>query len=237
MSATRITVLSGGLGSPSQTGLLADAVAAALHAQQPAVEVEIVQLKEYGADMLAALGAFAPEQLRRVFHRVAASDAVVVLTPILNAAPAGLVKLFLDVLPEGTLRAMPVLMGATGGTSRHSLALDYALRPVLTYLHADVLTTDVFVATADWGGAPDVRPVQDRIAAAAEQLMQRVALRRGGGAGQVPASETGDATADQLAHAAGLELEEPGGLEAITRRLERLSPPPATPPSSGRGDR
>lgn len=223
MTGPRITILSGGLGSPSQTGLLAQAFTAAISRQQPAAHVQTVPVKELGADMLAALGAFTPERLRAVFAQVKSADAVVVLTPILNAAPAGLIKLFLDVLPEGTLRGTPVLLGATGGTPRHSLALDYSLRPVLTYLHADVLATTVFVATSDWGGADDVRPVEERIAQAVGELLGKLA-------GDPPAAQPDSVAADLQ----GLDLEDAGELESITQRLQRLSPPPGTPLSTGR---
>ena len=46
---------------------------------------------------------------------------------------------------------MPVVIGATGGTPRHSLALDYALRPLFAYLRADVIPTAVYASSADWG--------------------------------------------------------------------------------------
>ena len=45
-----------------------------------------------------------------------------------------------------------MLLGATGGTARHSLALEHALRPMFTYLHAVVAPTSVFAATEDWAG-------------------------------------------------------------------------------------
>ncbi|MCT1640812.1 flavoprotein, partial [Dietzia cinnamea] len=40
---------------------------------------------------------------------------------------------------------------ATGGTARHSLAVDYALRPMFAYLKADVVPTTVFAAAEDFG--------------------------------------------------------------------------------------
>ena len=45
-----------------------------------------------------------------------------------------------------------MLLGATGGTARHSLVLEHALRPVFTYLRAVVVPTSVFAATDDWAG-------------------------------------------------------------------------------------
>jgi FMN reductase len=47
---------------------------------------------------------------------------------------------------------MPVLIGATGGSARHSLMLDHAMRPLFSYLRAVVLPTSVYAAPQDWGG-------------------------------------------------------------------------------------
>ena len=73
------------------------------------------------------------------------------MTPIFNASYSGLFKMFFDVLELDALAGMPVLIGATGGTARHSLALDHAMRPLFAYLGAAVVPTGVFAATEDWG--------------------------------------------------------------------------------------
>jgi FMN reductase len=46
---------------------------------------------------------------------------------------------------------MPVLIGATGGTERHSLILEHSLRPMFSYMHAIVSPTGVYAATEDFG--------------------------------------------------------------------------------------
>lgn len=58
--------------------------------------------------------------------------------PIYKAAYSGLLKTFLDLLPQHAFAGKPVLPLATGGSPAHVLALDYALRPVLTALGAQV---------------------------------------------------------------------------------------------------
>ena len=64
-----------------------------------------------------------------------------------------------------------MLIAATGGTERHSLALDHALRPLFSYLHAVVVPTGVFAATADWGSAAATTRLTSRIERAAMQLV------------------------------------------------------------------
>ena len=64
------------------------------------------------------------------------ADGLIAVTPIFTTCYSGLFKSFVDVLDPDSLVDLPVLLGATGGTERHSLALDHAMRPLFTYLHA-----------------------------------------------------------------------------------------------------
>jgi FMN reductase len=83
-----------------------------------------------------------------------------------------LFKSFFDVLDADSLVGKPVLLGATGGTERHSLVLDYQLRPLFGYLKADPVATGVYAASSDWGGA-----LQQRIEKAGAELAALAAGR------------------------------------------------------------
>ena len=76
------------------------------------------------------------------------ADLVVVGTPIYKAAYSGLLKVFLDLLPPDALRDKIVLPLATGGSAAHFLALDYALKPVLSALGARHVLDGVFATDA-----------------------------------------------------------------------------------------
>ena len=69
------------------------------------------------------------------------------MTPIFTTSYSGLFKSFIDVLDPDALSGLPIVIGATGGTERHSLALDYGLRPLFSYLHAVVVPTGVYAAS------------------------------------------------------------------------------------------
>ncbi len=56
---------------------------------------------------------------------------MVIGTPVYKAAYSGLLKSLLDLLPQYALAGKTVLPLATGGSTAHVLAIDYALRPVL----------------------------------------------------------------------------------------------------------
>ena len=90
--------------------------------------------------------------LDALLSAVATADALVLVTPIYSGAYIGMVKDLIDLLPEGALDGVPVLMGGTGGTARHALALDHTVRPLLGHVHAVVAPSAVFAATEDFGG-------------------------------------------------------------------------------------
>lgn len=151
----KIIVVTAGLGQPSATRLLGDrlaaATAAALEARGTVAEIEVVELRELARDLTNHLltGVSSPA-LTEVRSKVSAADAVIAVSPIFSASYSGLFKLFFDVLDPDSLQDRPVLIAATGGSARHSLALEHAFRPLFSYLRARVVPTAVYAAPEDW---------------------------------------------------------------------------------------
>ena len=106
-----------------------------------------LEVRELPGPALLRMDANEPE-LARALALVAAADALVVATPIYKAAYTGMLKLFLDLLPQDGLRGKAVLPLATGGSQSHMLALDYALRPVLQSLAARHILPGVYATDA-----------------------------------------------------------------------------------------
>jgi FMN reductase len=168
----RIVVLAAGLSQPSSTRLLADRIAASVGGKAD-FEIEVHELRDTAQDVTNnLLTGFASPKLQAVIDSVTTSDGVIAVTPIFTTSYSGLFKSFIDILDPATLVAMPVLIGATGGTERHSLALDYAMRPLFTYLHAVVAPTGVYAASTDWGS--DDGKLADRIDRAAAEFASLV---------------------------------------------------------------
>jgi FMN reductase len=93
----------------------------------------------------ALLGADARDAaIAEAVEVVGAASLVIVGTPIYKAAYSGLLKVFLDLLPPDALRGKTVLPLATGGSPAHLLALDYALKPVLSALKAQETLQGIF---------------------------------------------------------------------------------------------
>jgi FMN reductase len=189
MSAPRsVVVVSGGLSQPSSTRLLADrlaeATADALLEQGLESAVTVVELREHAHELAnALLTGFASGRLREALDALAAADAVIAVSPVFQASYSGLFKSFFDVVDDDALRGTPVLAAATGGTARHSLVLEHAMRPLFAHLKALVSPTAVFAASEDWGSTgPAGRGLADRIQRAGAELAGLVGSRPGAAA-------------------------------------------------------
>lgn len=106
-----------------------------------------ILLRQLPAAALLAADAADPA-IAAAVGAVERADLVVVGTPIYKAAYSGLLKVFLDLLPPDALRGKLVLPLATGGSPAHFLALDYALKPVLSALGARHVLDGVFATDA-----------------------------------------------------------------------------------------
>lgn len=200
MSERRIAVVSAGLSNPSSTRMLADRLSAetakALRERDIDVKVDVIELRDLAHGITDnLLTGFAPAPLEEAINRVVSADALIAVTPIFSTSYSGLFKSFIDVLDPDALSGKPVLIGANAGTARHSLAIDYAIRPLFTYLHAEPVSTGVFAASSDWGaGADDVAPLSARVERGAKELAEAIARREPNGSSDPfdPASYLGE---------------------------------------------
>jgi FMN reductase len=180
MTSRTIAVVSAGLGVPSSTRLLADRLAAAvttrLREDGVDVTVEHIEVRELARDVTNnLLAGFPSPDLRVALDTLTHADGIIAVTPVFNGSYSGLFKSFLDVVEPGALDGVPVLIAATGGSERHSLVLDHALRPLFSYLHAVVVPTGVFAASSDWGaGSEGGRALESRVERAAAELADLV---------------------------------------------------------------
>ncbi|MFI1441545.1 FMN reductase [Streptomyces fructofermentans] len=187
----RLVVVSAGLSVPSSTRLLADRLATAVSDRaggQGAVDVRVVELRDLAVEIAHNLTTgFPGPALASALDAVATADGLVVVTPVFSASYSGLFKSFFDVLDPEALTGRPVLIAATGGSARHSLVLEHALRPLFSYLRAVVVPTGVYAASEDWGA----EGLAERIERAAAEL---AGLMRGLTAGaRVAAGPAGSA--------------------------------------------
>lgn len=177
----RLAVVTAGVSQPSGSRLLADRLAdasvAALKSRDVDAVSEVFELRDFAHDITnAVLTGFPSATLRTVVDGVVSSVGVIAVSPIFNASYSGMFKSFFDVLEEDSLRNTPVLLGATGGTERHSLALDHALRPLFAHLRAFVVPSGVYAASSDWGSTDGPHgALVERIQRAAGEFAELVA--------------------------------------------------------------
>ncbi|MBU4465554.1 MAG: FMN reductase [Actinobacteria bacterium] len=183
MTVRRIAVVTAGLSNPSSTRMLADRLSAAtMHSLEEKgiqAEVDVFELRDYAHDITNnLLTGFAAPALESMINAVVSADALIAVTPIFSTSYSGLFKSFIDILEPDALTGTPVLIGANAGTPRHSLAIDYAIRPLFAYLHAEPVSTGVFAASSDWGGSGDqVAPLRERIERGARELAEAIVRR------------------------------------------------------------
>lgn len=168
----KLVVVSAGLSQPSSTRLLADRLTQAV-TQRVDAKVTAIELRDLAQDITNnLLTGFPSPRLDAALRALGDADGAIMVTPIFTTSYSGLFKSFVDVLDPESLTALPVLIAATGGTERHSLALDYAIRPLFAYLHAVVAPTGVYAASSDWGSDGDAASggLPERIDRAAAEL-------------------------------------------------------------------
>lgn len=88
---------------------------------------------------------FASEEILRANEQVAEAEIVVVITPIYKASYTGILKTYLDLLPQKALVGKRIVPIAVGGSLGHLLAIEYALKPVLSVLGATEILNTVYI--------------------------------------------------------------------------------------------
>ncbi|ROL95820.1 NADPH-dependent FMN reductase [Pseudomonas protegens] len=131
-------------GSPSQrsrSGVLLELAKRWL--QQQGVEVVSYQVRDFPAeDLLHAR--FDSAMVINLLQHIEQADGLLIATPVYKASFSGALKTLLDLLPERALSHKVVLPMATGGSIAHMLAVDYALKPVLSALKAQEMLQGIF---------------------------------------------------------------------------------------------
>jgi FMN reductase len=150
--------------------------------QQHGIEVVNYQVRDFDpADLLFAN--FASEAVQQLIQQVARADGLIIATPVYKASFSGALKTLLDVLPERALQHKVVLPIATGGSSAHMLAVDYALKPVLAALKAQEMLHAIFAEDSQIAYADHDTPVQvapalaQRLDDALQHFVQSLARR------------------------------------------------------------
>jgi FMN reductase len=137
-----VVTISGSPSAGSRTQALAAHAGAAIAGR--GFEVAEINVRDLPPDALI-YGRTDAEPIRRALGLIERASGVIVSTPVYKASYTGVLKAFLDLLPQFGLNGKVVLPLVTGGTVSHVLAIDYALRPVLHALGAQHVVAGLFI--------------------------------------------------------------------------------------------
>jgi len=137
----RILAIAGSPSHPSRTYGILEHTAKLL--QQQGLHVDILSVRDLPAEDLV-FGKYDSPALEQPKDLLAKADGVIIATPIYKAAYTGVLKAFLDLLPQKSLTGKVVLPIATGGTIAHLLSVEYALKPILGELGARHILATVY---------------------------------------------------------------------------------------------
>lgn len=177
--APLVVTISGSPSPNSRTWLLTREVGAWL--AEEGFDVNALDIRTLSPEALMFGRADVPE-VRAALSLVEAADGLVIATPIFKASFSGLLKAFLDLLPQFGLTGKTVLPLAVGGSMAHVLAIDYGLRPVLCSMAAEQIVTGVFcldktLSRTDGGGLTIDGDVERLLRGAVRQFSSGVRRR------------------------------------------------------------
>lgn len=144
-------------------------------------EVERINVAELPAEDLIHTR-FESEHIVKANGLLAEADAVIVVSPVYKASYTGVLKTFLDLVPQKGLAGKIVLPLFMGGSLAHLLTIDYALKPVLAvlgarYILGGVYAVDSQVVRNDLGAVELADELKLRLDAALAELAEETALR------------------------------------------------------------
>lgn len=150
MSRLSAVAITGSLTSPSRSASLARGVLQALEALQT-FDSSLFELAHSARSLGQALhrGEVSLD-VEQALDSVEQADVLVVVTPVQRGSFPGLFKHFCDLLNPESLLDVPVILGATGGSERHSLVLEHALRPLFSFFGAQTVPTALFATERDF---------------------------------------------------------------------------------------
>jgi FMN reductase len=136
-----VVAISGSPSYPSRSYTVLEHASGIL--EQHGISISTINLRNLPPEDLMH-GKFDSPYLREANDLVMQANGVLITTPVYKAAYTGILKTYLDLLPQDGLAGKVILPIAIGGTIAHLLMLDYALKPLLSTLGARHILAGVY---------------------------------------------------------------------------------------------
>ncbi|MBA2873728.1 NADPH-dependent FMN reductase [Thermaerobacillus caldiproteolyticus] len=104
----------------------------------------LIDVRELPAEDLL-YGNFNSKAITHTHELIRHADAVIVLSPVYKGSYTGILKAFLDLLPEKIFAGKVIAPVVTGGTIAHLLSIEYALKPIFSIMGAKEILHGVFI--------------------------------------------------------------------------------------------
>lgn len=137
---------------------------------------KMISVREISPETLFHADYLAPE-IRKISEIVAGADGIIVASPVYKVSLTGILKALLDLLPRDVFKEKPILPVMIGGTEKHFMALDYALKPVLAFMKGELLQgVYILEKSVDQLSDPPIRDgtLAQRIEGQIDQLIARI---------------------------------------------------------------
>lgn len=146
----KVVAVSGGAYRPSRTLVLAEAIAAAF-GEHLEIQTHVVELAAIARPLGGALSrAELPAEVEAQVQAIENADLLIIASPVYRGSYPGLLKHLFDLVGQDALIDTPVLLAATGGSTRHALVIDHQLRPLLSFFQSLTLPLGVYASEGDF---------------------------------------------------------------------------------------
>lgn len=114
-------------------------------------EIELLDLAEYTVQFSDGRPYFEYEgDTKYVAETIMNADAIVIGTPTFQASIPATLKNIFDLLPVNAFRDKVISLVVTAGTAKHYLMVEQQLKPILSYMKANIVPTYVFIEEKDF---------------------------------------------------------------------------------------
>lgn len=135
----------------SKTKTAVDYTLKTIAEKYPGTETMLIDLAEYQVQFSDGRNYLDYEgDTGMITRAIMDADVLIIGTPIFQASIPGTLKNIFDLLPQYALKDKVVSIVATAGSSRHFLVPEQQLKPILTYLKAQLVQNYVFIEEQDF---------------------------------------------------------------------------------------
>ncbi|MDT7727022.1 MAG: reductase [Actinomycetota bacterium] len=168
----RVVAVVGTVRARSKTTALVRLVLDTLGAATP-IDSEIIEIHTLANGLGSALERDQlDENTEAAIRAVESADLVIAATPVFRGSYTGLFKHFFDFVDQYGLAGTPVMLAATGGTERHALVIEHALRPLFGFFQAWTAPMGIYLSAGDFDGTTILNPeVYERIEVAVNDVV------------------------------------------------------------------